>query len=146
MCFLWSIVNPVHEVRFAGLLDEHLAGIPYTLSHQLNPTIREYRRASSTSIDVSLKPLISQYLTELTDQLQAAGFRGRPLMVTSGGGLLDFQDVIKAPIHSLGSGPRHGAGRGAPLRDQETALENAIVTDAGGTSFDVSLLRKVVSR
>ena len=142
VCLLWSIVNPVHEVRFGRLLDQHLPGIPYTLSHQLNPTIREYRRASSTSIDVSLKPLISQYLTELTQRLRAAGFRGRPLMVTSGGGLLDFQDVIKAPIHSLGSGPAMAPVAGRHYGSGETSLENAIVTDAGGTSFDVSLLRR----
>ena len=39
--------------------------VPYTLSHQLNPTIREYRRASSTCIDASLKPLMSRYLAGL---------------------------------------------------------------------------------
>src|SRR5262245_59172747 len=30
---LWSIVNPVHEEAVAGVLDEELPGVPYTLSH-----------------------------------------------------------------------------------------------------------------
>src|SRR5712692_4195554 len=52
---LWSIVNPVHEVAVAELVEEELPGVPYTLSHRLNPIIREYRRASSAAIDASLK-------------------------------------------------------------------------------------------
>ena len=54
VCLLWSMVNPAHEIAIGKLLDEHLPGVPYTLSHQLNPTIRQYRRASSTAIDPSL--------------------------------------------------------------------------------------------
>src|SRR5262245_41119152 len=60
--FLWSIANPAHELRVGELLDEHWPGLPYTLSHRLNPIIREYRRASSTAIDASLKPVIQDYL------------------------------------------------------------------------------------
>jgi N-methylhydantoinase A len=55
---LWSIANPVHEERIGELLDEHLPGVPYTLSSRLNPIIREYRRTSSAAIDASLKPLM----------------------------------------------------------------------------------------
>src|SRR5689334_4207392 len=58
VCLLWSIVNPAHEERVGELLEERWPGIPYTLSHRLNPIIREYRRASSTAIDASLKPLM----------------------------------------------------------------------------------------
>jgi len=142
VCFLWSVVNPAHEVRFAALLDRQAPQLVYTLSHQLNPTVREYRRASSTAIDASLKPLISSYLRELRTRLKAAGFRGRPLMVTTAGGLLDFDDVIRTPIHSLGSGPAMAPVAGRHHARGETSLENAIVADAGGTSYDVSLVRK----
>lgn len=41
ICLLWSTVNPQHERGVAALLDELLPGVPYTLSHALNPTIRE---------------------------------------------------------------------------------------------------------
>ena len=58
VCLLWSIVNPVHELRVGELLEQHLPGVPCTLSHALNPSLREYRRASSTTIDASLKPLM----------------------------------------------------------------------------------------
>src|SRR5262245_26762562 len=65
VCLLWSIVNPSHELRVGELLDQYLPGVPYTLSHALNPTLREYRRASSTAIDASLKPLMTEYLGNL---------------------------------------------------------------------------------
>ncbi|MFX5903606.1 hydantoinase/oxoprolinase N-terminal domain-containing protein, partial [Acinetobacter baumannii] len=53
VCFLWSIANPQHELAIASLLDRELPGVPYTLSHQVNPIVREYRRASSAAIDAS---------------------------------------------------------------------------------------------
>lgn len=59
---LWSVANDAHEKRVGELLDEHLPGVPFTLSHQLNPTIREYRRASATCLDASLKPLMQDYM------------------------------------------------------------------------------------
>ena len=142
VCFLWSIVNPTHELRFAELLQRDAPGLEYTLSHKLNPAVREYRRASSTSIDASLKPLISSYLTQLELQLTTFGFNGRPLMVTAGGGLLDFRDAIASPIHSLGSGPAMAPVAGRHFASAESKFENAIVADAGGTSFDVSLVRR----
>jgi N-methylhydantoinase A len=58
VCLLWSIVNPVHELKVAAWIERILPGVPYTLSHQLNPIIREYPRASSTAIDASLKPFM----------------------------------------------------------------------------------------
>ncbi|MFM7779435.1 MAG: hydantoinase/oxoprolinase N-terminal domain-containing protein, partial [Alphaproteobacteria bacterium] len=59
---LWSIANPAHELMIGKLIEEMLPGIPYTLSHQLVPILREYRRASATAIDASLKPLMQKHL------------------------------------------------------------------------------------
>jgi N-methylhydantoinase A len=142
VCFLWSIINASHELRFADLLDEHLPDITHTLSHALNPAVREYRRASAACIDASLKPVISRYVAELARRLGDAGFRGRILMATSGGGMMDVDDVIRAPIHSLRSGPAMAPVAGRHYAQSETSLENAIVADAGGTSYDVSLVRR----
>jgi N-methylhydantoinase A len=51
VCLLWSMLNPVHELAVGELLKRHMPGVPISLSHRLNPTIREYRRASSTCMD-----------------------------------------------------------------------------------------------
>ena len=142
VCLLWSIVNPAHELRVARLLEEVLPGIPVTLSHQLNPCVREYRRASSACIDASLKPVMTEYIRSVEGRLSDAGFRGRVLIVTSSGGALDADDVAAAPIHSLNSGPSMApvAGRHFSRSDAEAGM--AIVADTGGTSYDVSVVRR----
>ncbi|MDB5696839.1 MAG: 5-oxoprolinase [Sphingomonas bacterium] len=140
VCLLWSIVNPAHELRIGELIEQHLPGVPYTLSHQLNPIPREYRRASAASIDASLKPMMGRYLGSLTDQLRDAGFDGRVLMVTSQGGVMDAAALGKAPIHVLNSGPSM-----APVAGRHFAADaggsDVIIADTGGTTFDVSVVR-----
>jgi N-methylhydantoinase A len=142
VCLLWSIVNPAHELRIGELLNGHLPNVPYTLSHELNPIIREYRRASSTAIDASLKPVMTEYLKRLGFELTQSGFRGRLLVGTSGGGVLDAHDVARAPIHSIGSGPAMAPIAGRHFADVDTSATSAVIADAGGTSYDVSLVRK----
>ncbi len=61
---LWSIVNPAHELRVGELIAETLPDVPFTLSHALNPIVREYRRTSSCVIDASLKPLMQEHLAD----------------------------------------------------------------------------------
>lgn len=138
---LWSIVNPAHERRVGEMVADDLPDVPYTLSSDLNPTIREYRRASSASIDASLKPLMGSFLGGLENQLRAAGFRGRLLIMTSAGGVRDAVELRDAPIHSIGSGPAAAPVAGRHFAHLDAASDTAIVADAGGTTYDVSLIR-----
>ena len=77
MCLLWSTANPAHEDRVAALIGELLPGLPVTLSHRINPIIREYRRASAAAIDASLKPLMQQHLHDVEAWLRPAATRAR---------------------------------------------------------------------
>ena len=138
---LWSPINDAHEARVGELISEHLPGIPFTLSSQLNPSIREYRRTSSVAIDASLKPLMSSFFRELEEKLRLDGFNGRLLIMTSAGGVLDASAVAETPIHSIGSGPAGAPVAGLHFMSIDTNIDTAIVTDAGGTTFDVGLLR-----
>lgn len=142
VCLLWSIVNPDHENRIGQLLDRHLPGVPYTLSHRLNPAIREFRRASSTAIDASLKPLMGKYLRQMGQRLREEGFDGRLLIVTSQAGVIDATDAAAAPIRIVNSGPSMApvAGRWYGAADEDAS--SIIVADTGGTTYDVSLVRR----
>ncbi len=142
VCLLWSTVNPIHENRIGELLEMHLPEVPYTLSNVLNPILREYRRASSACIDASLKPLMSRYLGGLSDRLKDAGFNGRLLMLTSKGGVMDFEDLAAAPIHAIGSGPSMAPIAGRYYAQADADTDTAIVADAGGTTYDVSLVNR----
>ena len=139
---LWSIVNPVHELSIGELLDRHFPAVPYTLSHALNPSLREYRRTSSAAIDASLKPVMSSFLAALDENLAARGFAGRLLIMTAAGGVLDAAAVAEAPIHSIGSGPAAAPVAGRHFARIDADADTAIITDAGGTTFDIGLLRR----
>jgi N-methylhydantoinase A len=138
VALLWSIANSAHEELIGRLLDEQLPGVPYTLSSRLNPIIREYRRTSSAAIDASLKPLMQSHLAGMRSDLNAAGFAGELLLVTSFGGVLRIDDMAERPLYSVNSGPAM-----APIAGKTVAAPagNLIVCDTGGTSFDVSVVR-----
>jgi len=142
VCLLWSTVNPTHESRVGELLAEVAPDIPFTLSHRLNPSLREYRRASSAAIDASLKPLMARFFRDLEERLRDEGFRGRLLIMTSSGGVLDAAAVADQPIHSIGSGPAAAPVAGRHYSQLDTDADTALVTDAGGTTYDVSLVRR----
>lgn len=141
VCFLWSIANPDHELAVGRLIERELPGIPYTLSHQVNPIVREYRRASSAAIDASLKPLMQQHLREMESDLRAAGLAGELLPAISLGGVMHIDGVIERPIHMVRSGPSLAPILGQVIGAAETGATDVIVCDTGGTSFDVSLVR-----
>lgn len=140
VCLLWSIVNPDHELAVARLIERHLPGMPYTLSHRINPSIREYRRAMSTSIDAALKPIMGSYMRGLDQRLRDVGFAGRLLVVTSQGGVMDAAEVAEQPVHLINSGPSM-APVGARAYCSGSDTSTLIVGDTGGTTFDVSLVR-----
>ncbi|MBT6442115.1 MAG: hydantoinase/oxoprolinase family protein, partial [Alphaproteobacteria bacterium] len=139
--FIWSIANPAHELAIGRLLDELLPGVPYTLSHQLLPIVREYRRASATAIDASLKPLMQHHLQEMEEDLRAAGFAGETLASTSVGGCQHVAELVERPIHTLKSGPAMAPVAGKAYCAIEDLGGDVIVCDTGGTTFDVGLVR-----
>ena len=138
---LWSTVNPVHELRIGELIAEHLPNVAYTLSHALNPILREYRRASSTAIDASIKPLMQTHLEDLRADLLNEGYLGEILVSTTSGGCLDIENVIERPIHSVRSGPAMAPVAGRRYAEIEKQDASVLVVDTGGTTFDVSLVR-----
>jgi N-methylhydantoinase A len=142
VCLLWSIVNPAHELRIGELLEQGDRSLPYTLSHRLNPIVREYRRASSTAIDASLKPLMQEYLQGLERDLRGAGLAGHIFVATSFGGAWRPQEVVERPIYSVGSGPSMAPVAALTYARAEASLaeHDLIVCDTGGTTFDVGLV------
>jgi N-methylhydantoinase A len=137
VCLLWSIVNPKHEIRVREILARELPNVPVTLSHELNPIPREYRRTISTAINASLFPIVSAYTEKLQNALKQAGYRNELLIANCVGGMMPPEEIIKRPIYSVMSGPTLAPIAGMHL----TTAENVIVVDMGGTTFDVSALR-----
>ncbi|GGC45240.1 hydantoinase/oxoprolinase family protein [Chelatococcus reniformis] len=141
VCFLWSVLNPAHEDAVAALIEEHLPGVPYSLSSRLIPIMREYRRASATAIDASLKPLMQRHLQELETDLKAAGYRGDIFVSTAAGGCNSIAALVERPIFTIGSGPAMAPVAGITYSRMEGLGENVIICDTGGTTFDVGVVR-----
>ncbi|MBA3807516.1 MAG: hydantoinase/oxoprolinase family protein [Solirubrobacterales bacterium] len=141
VCLLWSTANPAHELALGELIAQELPGVPYSLSHLINPIVREYRRASGTSIDASLKPLMQRHLPEIADGLRAEGFGGELLAASSAGGVVPMSVLIESPLWSVRSGPSLAPVAARTVAGAETGSGDVIVCDTGGTSFDVSLVR-----
>jgi N-methylhydantoinase A len=138
---IWSIVNPVHELRIGELISKILPDVPFTLSHRLLPIMREYRRASATAVDASLKPLMQSHLREMELDLRSAGYAGEILISTSAGGCMHVAEISEKPIHTLKSGPAMAPVGALSYAKAEALNQNIIVCDTGGTTFDVGLVR-----
>ena len=137
VCLLWSIVDGAHEQRVREIIRESWPDVPVTLSHELNPIPREYRRASAAVIDASLFPIVSAYVDVLARALRDLGYAGPLLMANCTGGMMPPEEISAKPIYAVMSGPTL-----APIAAQYLSDEaDIIVGDMGGTTFDVSAIR-----
>lgn len=134
---LWSVVNPAHELAVRELLEQELPGIPITLSHEINPMPREYKRIIAAAIDASINPIVRTYIEKLKLALDEASFAGELLLANCVGGMMPVADMIRKPIYSVMSGPTLAPMAALALSDEP----DIIVGDMGGTTFDVSALR-----
>ena len=137
VCQLWSIVNGSHERRVREIIREEWPEVPVTLSHELNPIPREYRRTISTAINASLHPIVSSYVADLSKILRDHGFTNELLIANCVGGMMPPEEISARPIYSVMSGPTL-----APIAALNLAsAPDIIVVDMGGTTFDVSAIR-----
>jgi N-methylhydantoinase A len=134
---LWSVVNPAHELAVKAVLEQELPGVPITLSHEINPMPREYKRIIAAAIDASINPIVRTYIEKLTVALDEEGFDGELLLANCVGGMMPVADMIRKPIYSVMSGPTLAPMAALALSDEP----DIIVGDMGGTTFDVSALR-----
>ena len=137
---LWSVANPIHESRIGEIIEEEWPEIPYNLSHQLNPIIREYRRTSSTAINASLGPLINKYVSNLDNRLKEKGYLGELSMLISSGGVVSVEELMEKPIYSVDCGPAMAPVAGKVFASRESGRDDVITIDMGGTSFDVACI------
>ena len=139
---VWAPANSTHEQRIAELIEEEIPGIAYTLSHRLLPIVREYRRASVTALDASLKPLVEESLGAVEAEVRRAGFRGPILLCTSAGGVVPIDHAIAHPVYLMKSGPAMAPVAARRYAELEEFHGDVVVVDTGGTTFDVGMIQQ----
>jgi N-methylhydantoinase A len=139
VCFLWSFINPAHELAVEAILAETWPEAYVTLSHKVAPVIGEYERTATTVINSYLGPVIRDYASNLEDKLRQNGFAGEFSIMDSSGGVMTAADAGRRSVAMLTSGPAGGVLASADLA-KRMSIANVITSDMGGTSFDVGLI------
>jgi N-methylhydantoinase A len=139
--FLFSFVNPAHELRAAEIVREELPDIEHvSLSHEVMPRGPEFERVSTTLVNAYVAPKIARYVGRLEEQLRASGYGGQLLIMQSTGGVMPPDYVARRAVTLLASGPAGGV-MGSTLAAQRAGVDAFIAVDMGGTSFDLCLVR-----
>ena len=135
VCLLHAYANEAHEQRLAAALRDVSRSWHVTTSCEVTATFREYERASTTTINGYVGPVMEQYLERLEQRLESVE---RLEVLQSHGGRADAAQAGRLPVHTVLSGPAGGVV-GALEAAKEIDIERIISFDMGGTSTDVSL-------
>lgn len=135
--FLHSYKNPEHEKKAKEIIEAECPNIEVITSHEVDPEYKEYERTSTTVINAFLKPLMSDYLTDLIGTFSRENFTGKFLVMQSSGGVSNVNHAIDRPAAFVESGPAAGA---VAVACYSKAVGDLMVIgfDMGGTTAKVS--------
>lgn len=133
----YSVRNPAHELRvreiISGFTDK-----PVTISSELSDGLNGPLRALTATFNVRIVSLVLNLVKSVANAMKSMGIEA-PLMIVKGDGSIASADsVIFRPIETILSGPAAsviGANFIANLND-------FIISDVGGTTTDVAIVRK----
>ena len=137
VCFLFSYLNPAHELRVRDILAEELPDKALSISYVVLPKWKEYERASTTIADAYLKPVVSRQLKAMRGRLNEAGLRAPAVIIKSNGGEMTLEAASEAPVQMLLSGPTGGV-IASRFVAEHLDIDRLVTIDMGGTSTDVS--------
>lgn len=141
--FLYSYLNTEHERRAGEIIQHELSRadrrVPVYLGSNLRPVIRENSRLNAALIEAYAVGPVREQLYKVEESVQSRGYRYSLQTLLAYGGLCN----IRYPrLHeTLISGPVGGV-MGARYISALTGMENIIVTDLGGTSFDIGTITR----
>ena len=128
--------NPAHEVAARAVI-RRVTGRPVTCSHELSAQLNGPKRALTAVLNARLIGMIDRLVAACERHLLAIGIAA-PLMVVRGdGALISAAMVRERPIETILSGPAASIVGARWL----TGASDALVSDIGGTTTDVALLR-----
>src|SRR5438876_1254315 len=131
--FLNSYVNPADEIRAEKILRRSGFKGHIDLSSRIDPQYKEYERTSTTVVNASLAPSVSQYLQRLKRRLEQIGIGSPVYVMNSDGTASTTAQAAKHPISIIESGPAAGVLSSRNLA-KHLRLTKAITFDMGGTT------------
>lgn len=141
VCFLFSFLNPAHEIRAREIILDMAPELMVSISNDVDPAFREYERTCITAFDGYLKPVVDRYLGDMERDLAEMGV-GAPLQIMqSRGGIASSRIARRRPVRLFLSGPAAGV-IGGRMVGQEMNQDDIITVDIGGTSSDIALINR----
>jgi len=140
-----SYTNDAHEQRAGQIAKEELPDIPISLSSQVIPEMQEYERTITTVCNSYVRPIVSNYVRNLSRELGKTSGDVNLHILRSDGGLTSPAGAETVPVNLLMSGPAGGV-TGALWIARQAGFDNLLTFDMGGTSTDVCLVRDGVAQ
>lgn len=132
----FSVRNPAHEL-IARQRIRALSAKPVTCAHELSAKLDAPRRALTAALNARLTPQIRHLIDALRRVLQAEAVHS-PLMIVKGdGSLMKAEVALEYPVETILSGPAASVVGAGFL----TGLKDFVVSDMGGTTTDVAIVR-----
>jgi N-methylhydantoinase A len=139
ICFLFSYLNPAHELRAQALVRQVMPEAFVTTSAYISPQFREFERFTTAALAAFIGPKVDRYIAHLESGLRAAGMTGELRIMASNGGVATAKMVTEKPtltlLSGLAAGVLGGAWVGALIKRQRL-----ITFDIGGTSADIGIV------
>jgi N-methylhydantoinase A/oxoprolinase/acetone carboxylase beta subunit len=133
----FAVRNPAHELRAREIL-ARATRKPVSISKDLSQALDAPRRALTAMLNARLISRISRLMAAVETAMAALGL-GCPLMVVKGdGSLARAEEVAVRPLETVLSGPA-ASMIGAKFL---SGLDDFIMSDIGGTTTDVGVMRK----
>ncbi|WP_018240409.1 hydantoinase/oxoprolinase family protein [Ensifer sp. BR816] len=137
VCAYFATRNPAHEIAASEMIRARTS-LPVTASHELSSKLGGPRRALTTLLNARLISMIDQLVAATQGFLEQRKIAA-PLMVVRGdGALVSAAFARQRPIETILSGPAASLIGARHM----TGLDNAVVSDIGGTTTDVAVLDK----
>ncbi|MEY1557213.1 hydantoinase/oxoprolinase N-terminal domain-containing protein [Yoonia sp. R2331] len=128
--------NPAHEVAARDLIRAR-TGLPVTCSHELSSALGGPKRALTAVLNARLIGMIDGLIGACEAHLVTIGITARLMVVRGDGALIPANLARERPIETILSGPAASIAGAGWL----TGVADALVSDIGGTTTDVCLLR-----
>ena len=128
--------NPAHESAARDLI-RRISGRPVTCSHELSAQLNGPKRALTAVLNARLIGMIDRLVAACERHLQQIGIDAPLKVVRGDGALISAAMVRMRPIETILSGPAASIVGARWL----TGATDALVSDIGGTTTDVALLR-----
>ncbi|MFC1945667.1 hydantoinase/oxoprolinase family protein [Chloroflexota bacterium] len=139
ICFMHSYINGDNEKRMEEIVREEYPEAEVMLSSNILPRPREFDRFSTTALAGYISPVCSAFLNSLDKRLENAKYKGTLLITASDASVTTVEQAMEQPGQLLSSGPAAGVLAGSFLGNL-AGLDNIVIGDMGGTSFDVSVM------